>query len=121
MRGEVGALDTPVRCQHDKAFYTVTQLPHIAWPWVLHTGFQRFPREARYPFPVLVVEDLHIMLDQQGNIFPALAQRRHRQLHDVETIVEVFTETAVAHFVLQILIGRGYQTHIDGYGLYTTH
>ena len=70
---------------------------------------------------MLVVADLQKMLDQQGNIFPALAQRRHLQCHDVETIVEIFTEAAFAHFVLQILIGRGYQTHIDGYGLYTTH
>src|SRR5215475_6452478 len=121
MRREIGALDTPVRCQHDEAFDTVTQFPHIAWSWVLHTGFQRFPCEACHPFAVLVVEDLQKMLDQQRNIFPALAQRWHLQRYDVETVIEVFPEAALAHFVLQLLIGRSYQTYIDGYGLDTTH
>src|SRR5256885_15197246 len=118
MRGEVGALDTPVRCQHHQAFDTVTQFPYIARPGVLRTEFQRFPGEARHPFPVLIVEALQKMLHQQRNIFPALAQRRYLQRHDVETIVEVCTETAVTHFVIQLLIGRSHQTHIDSYGLY---
>ena len=53
------------------------------------------------------------VLDQQGQILGPLAQRRQMQRHDVQTIVEIRTERAVSHRLLEIAIGGRDDPHVD--------
>ena len=58
---------------------------------------------------------LQEMLGQGHNVFAAFAQRRHSQTNLSQAMVQVPTEAAGIHHVLQILIGRCHDTHVHGY------
>src|SRR5688572_4521789 len=53
-----------------------------------------------------------VVLQQKHDIFTTLAKRRHPDLYDVEPVVKVLPERAVADAGLQIAIGGGNQTHV---------
>ncbi len=49
----------------------------------------------------------------ERNILLALAQRRHKERHDIEAIKEVFAEVALGDLLFEILVGRGDEAHVD--------
>ena len=58
------------------------------------------------------------MIEQQLDVFAPLAQRRHDEVHDVQTVVEVFAELLAPHLLEQVAIGRRNHAHVDdGAGL----
>ena len=50
---------------------------------------------------------------QLGNVLAALAQRRHRDLDDVEPVVEVFAERALGDHVAQVAMRRADHADVD--------
>ena len=53
------------------------------------------------------------MVDQQRQVLAPLAERRERDGHHVDAVVEVLAEATVAHQGLQIAMGRGEEPHVD--------
>ena len=52
------------------------------------------------------------MRSQQRNVFFALAQRRQVDGDDVQAVIQVFAELALAHGLPQIDVGGGDDAHI---------
>ena len=52
-------------------------------------------------------------LDEMGNVFDAMPQRRHPQLHHVQPIEQVLAEPAVRHFGVELAIGGGDDLDVD--------
>ena len=65
--------------------------------------------------PVLLVEPRQEALSEDEDLLLALAQRRNANLHDVEAVVEVFTELTAGERLLEIAIGRRHDpgVHVD--------
>lgn len=55
-----------------------------------------------------------VVVDQCRDVVGTLAQRRDRDPHDADAVVEVPSETALLHFLLQVAVGRGHEPHVDG-------
>ena len=53
------------------------------------------------------------VLDQQRNVLAPLAERRHRDRNDVQTVVQILLEPAVADELAQVAVGRGDHAHVD--------
>ena len=64
-------------------------------------------------FAAVLVEEV---LDQRGNIFLAVAQRRQRQVDHVEAVVQILAEAPFLHQLLQIGVGGGHDAHVDADG-----
>ena len=50
---------------------------------------------------------------QLGDVFAALAQRRHAQLDHVDAVVEVFAELRLRHQVGEVLVRGRQDAHVD--------
>ncbi len=62
---------------------------------------------------VFAAELVEKTLDEQGDIFLALAERRQLQRNDVEAVIQVLAETAVANQLHQIFVGGGKDANVD--------
>src|SRR5262249_28628027 len=51
-------------------------------------------------------------LRQQRDVFGTLPQRWHRDLHHRNSEVKVFAEFALAHHLLQVMVGRADHTNV---------
>ncbi|KEH14066.1 hypothetical protein GY15_07625 [Delftia sp. 670] len=58
---------------------------------------------------------------QHGHVFVALAQRGQAQADDVEAVEQILAEGAVAHALLQVLVGGGDDAHMCLDGLVAAH
>src|SRR4051794_20674419 len=58
------------------------------------------------------------MFGEEGNVFPALPERRQIECNDVDAVVEVFTELSFANEFLEIFIRGGQDAHVDLDGLH---
>ncbi len=58
----------------------------------------------------LVGEKFH----QVRNVLRPFAQRRNEYREDIEPVIEVAAELAVGDHLLQVAVGGGDQTHVDG-------
>src|SRR5690606_18742752 len=59
-------------------------------------------------------EDAQEVIDEEGDVLGALAQRRQPDLDHVQSIEEVFTEAALADHALELAVGGGDDADIDG-------
>ncbi len=55
------------------------------------------------------------MTRHQGNIFPAFAQRRYPDRHDVEPVKQIFAKPTCADFSGKLAVCRGHDTNVDLY------
>ncbi len=53
------------------------------------------------------------MIEEKGDVFPPLAQRRYGQMNDVQTVVQIFAKRLVRGVLEQVLVGRGDHAHVD--------
>ena len=51
--------------------------------------------------------------DQQRDVFAALVERRHLDVHDVQAVVEVLAELPADHQLLQIAVRGRDHAHVD--------
>ena len=60
---------------------------------------------------------LQEIADQLGDVFPAIAQRRQRDDHDAQPVVEVFPELLLPDGRFEVAVGGGHDAHVHGDGL----
>ena len=61
---------------------------------------------------VFVAELFQEMVEQQRNIFPAIAQRRKLKVNHVQAVIQILAKAAFAHQREQIHVGRGDDAHV---------
>src|SRR2546425_13233973 len=92
--------------QHYHASNNVLQLSNIARPRVLRGAGHRLGRELLRP-RVLLVEPGEEPRREEGNLLFAFPERRNADFDHIEAVVEVLSELAAGHRVLQVPIRRG--------------
>ena len=90
--------------QDDSPFHCVFKLPDVARPGVLFEAAQRGRRKIGGLPIELAGRKLQEVIGQKRNIFMAFAQRGNVHLHDVDTVIEIFTESALLHQLGEISI-----------------
>jgi len=67
-----------------------------------------------FPAPGHIFQE---MIGQQGDVFAALAQAGHANGNDVQAIVEVLAEGALGDLAVEIAVGGGDDSNIQGISL----
>src|SRR5712692_10845650 len=96
----------------NSAFYQVLQLANIARPRIPLEGSHGFRRNAVDLLPHPAAKQLHEMRNKNGNVFPALSERRQQDGEDVQTIIQVTAKLPTSDHLDQIPIGCSYQPDI---------
>jgi hypothetical protein len=109
------ALALGVQDQH--ALDQIAQLAHVAGPVVLAQRVERVGIISTWGRPYCCAELLQEFLDQQRNVFLAVAQRRHEERDHVEAVEEVFAEVAAGDLLFEVLVGGGDDAHVDVDGM----
>src|SRR5262249_11149881 len=52
------------------------------------------------------------VLDQEGDVFPALPQRRQQDRENIEAVVEVASKLSLLYHLQQVSVGGGHQPHV---------
>ncbi|KKL11524.1 hypothetical protein LCGC14_2544960, partial [marine sediment metagenome] len=99
----------------------VPQLPDIARPGVGTEGFQHFRGQLHDLPPRLPRVLVHEMPDQHGNVLRPVAQRRHRQFHAVDAVVQVLAEVPALHLLGQVPVGGADDANVDADALGAPH
>src|SRR5438874_7152970 len=98
-RDEIGVRENR-RTLHD-----VAQLADVAGPRILLEDLHRILIDGAHRLAVDGVELVEEPLDQERHVLTALAQRRKLDGKDVQAIIEIFAQLAVAHGVGRIHVG----------------
>ena len=99
--------------EHDGALNGVLKFAHVAGPIVGTQGCDGGGRDAFDFARELLRVLLREVFGEHGDVFASFAQGRHVEGDDVETIKEIGAETTVRERLLQILIGRRDDAHIN--------
>src|SRR5207302_543029 len=91
IRNELDA-DPRARRQHDGALDHVLELAHVAWPVVFGEQVERFGHHLQIAFAIFIAVLLEEMMDEQGDIVLAVAQRLQLNRDDVQAIEEIIAE-----------------------------
>ena len=94
------------------ALKNVFQLTHVAREGIVPEQFHGLVRQARWLHAESGGEPGTELPGQEGDILDALPQARHRQLNDIEPIVQVLPEMPARHEFVQVLVGRAQDAHI---------
>ena len=111
--GRSSSADLAPRREHAHAAAQIDELAHVAGPAVLDEPRLRFRVEPLGLDAQLVRCALEVMIEQLRDIFTPRAQRRQLDADDVQPVIEVLAELAVAHALLEIPVRRGDHAHID--------
>jgi hypothetical protein len=87
-------------------FNDILEFPHIPRPVVQHEEIQGIFGHPFQQFALFRCKILEKSIDQQGDILFPLPQGGHEEGNDVETVIEILTETALLHLTLQVLVRR---------------
>src|SRR2546425_7007904 len=100
-RGQIGAVldfDAEVPCldefrpgHENSSLHRVLELANVAGPGIVENGLESRAREAELS-PVLLVAALEERVGDEHDVLAPVTQRREREVHDRQAIVEVFTE-----------------------------
>ena len=96
--------------------HAVFELAHVARPIVGEHDFHRLGRDV-----VVAADAGQKMIDQRGDVFFALAQRRQTNVDDVQPEIKVAAKGAFFHFLGQIAIGGGDDAEIRAPGDQRSH
>ncbi|MCY1222594.1 hypothetical protein D9M72_346920 [compost metagenome] len=100
--------------KHNSPEDRVFELPDVAWPVIGSQQRQGAARNGeRCVQALLGGKTLDEGTHQNRDVFLAPTQRRDGDREDVEAVIEVLAEPALAHFVDQVLVGGRDQPHID--------
>src|SRR5262249_17972018 len=86
---------------------------HVARPLVAEQSIPALGAQPQPLFARLLLASTEEMLNKEGNIFAAFAQRRDAQPQRIEPPEEVFAEPSSLDFSFQVAVGRGYHAHVD--------
>src|SRR6266850_1600816 len=112
LRRQVVRLDARLRAHNHQPLHQVSQFAHIPRPWKAQQDFHR--RIAEFPrfLSVSGTEFTQEIPCQRGDIFLAIAQRRHEKGNYVEPVEKVLAKSAARNFLLEILVRRGDDAHV---------
>src|SRR5207244_12940422 len=105
--GNVGRADLSFRREHDHGLDQIAQLPDIARPVGIHEDLLRLGPDPFEGPVVLLGEFGDEMSDQEWDIAPPLTQRGEVDRENVQPVIQVVTEAADCHLLLDRLVGRG--------------
>ena len=97
----------------DQALDHVLELADVARPRIVAERLEGVGLDALDQVAVGGGEARQEVLDQAGDVFLALAQRRHPEVDDVQAVVEVLAELALGDEVLQVAVGGGDDADVD--------
>src|SRR5271168_1722563 len=100
----------------DDALQRVFQFPDVPRPAVALQGLHGLFREGLGGNMIGRAVDAGEVVNEQGNVREALAQRRQKHRDDVNAVIEVLAEAILAHRFLQVLVRGREQPEIHGYG-----
>src|SRR6266403_1457129 len=102
----------PVPRKDHGTLHQILQLANVARPGIPLEGSHGFWRNRVNLLSHAVAELLHEMSHKNGNVFPALSERRQQDWEDVQTIIQITAKLTASDHLDQIPIGCGYQTDI---------
>ena len=91
----------------------VLEFANISGPGVLQKNRLRAASQAGNILSIRIVIFLQEELDEEGNVFQALGERRNADLNGAETVEKIFAETAGENFSAKIAIGGGDEPDVD--------
>jgi hypothetical protein len=97
----------------DQALDDVFQLADVARPRVVAQQLGRVGGNLPHRRAVVLHEPLEEGVDQERDVLAALAQRRHRQVDDVQAIEQILAERAFGNHVAKVPVGGGDDADID--------
>ena len=108
--------DDGPRGQRHAALDDVLQLAHVPRPVIRLERRERALGHAPDVLLELPRIFFHEVVDKEGDVLLAVAERGHAQGNDVEAIEEVFAERPRPHRLLEVDIGRGDDPDVHGDG-----
>src|ERR1700676_68141 len=98
--------------KHDGTFDDIFKLADMAWPVVIHQQLKSRRSKVAQRLVIFLAVALKEMREESGNIFAAVAQWRQLQVDNVEAMIKIFTEAALANQGEQIDVGSGDDAHV---------
>ena len=95
------------RPHDDHALDAVLQLPHVSGPVVGRQQFQGLRVDALDRFVLPLSEPADAVVDQQGEVFLPLTQRRKGKRHHAQPVIEVLPEPPALDLGFQVPVRRG--------------
>src|SRR5713226_4209642 len=118
---QVVRLDACLRADDHQAFDQIAQFADVPRPGMaqqnVHRGVAEFARFLSVGGAELVQE----MSRENGDVFLAVAQRRHEERNYIQAIKQILTKGAARDFLLEIFVSGGEDAHIHGEGLAGTY
>src|ERR1035437_1101646 len=99
--------------ENRRALDGVAQFARIAWPIVSKQPFEKAWRQTRNGAFVALIHVVDHSRGNGGNVRGVVAQRRHLDVEDVESVEEVPTQLAAGHRLLRVLVGRCDYAHVN--------
>src|SRR5438132_13499861 len=100
--GQLTARDYLPAREDDRALDDVLELAHVAGPVVLHETFERLFADRRRLGGRAVTVLREEVLDERGDVLFPIAERRHMDVDDVESVKEVVAELLLLDLSLQV-------------------
>src|SRR5712692_5225587 len=97
--------DALLRGKNDGALDDIFEFADVARPIVVHQELEGRGSEMAQGLGIFLAVAVEEMHQQRGNVFAAVAQLRQLQVNDVEAVVEIFAEAALADEGEQVDIG----------------
>ena len=104
--------DGALGAEHRDLAGDVLQLPDVAWPLVAHQHLLGLVGEHHLVHPVFLCHLHGEEPEQQHDILAPLTERRHLHGHLVQTVEQIFAETAFADGLLDIHVRGSDDAHI---------
>ena len=121
VRGQIAQRDFRSR-GHDHAMLDRrAQFAHVARPIVSEQRVHRVGGQLEQRFLIRLAEMPQKFANEKRNIFLPLAQRRHGDVHDVETEIEIVAKFSLLHQLREVLVRGGDEAHIGAQELVAAH
>src|SRR5947209_1356465 len=115
LRRQVGGVDDGAGGESTGTFQAILELADVARPVISHHHAHGVFADGALEAGG-AIDAIEKMFDQHRNVSFALAQRWDANVDDVETEEEVFAEAALVNRSLQVAVGGGEHTNVDGNG-----
>ena len=109
-------LNPSISGKKHSSLHHVFQFPHISRPVISKHFHLRLFIDPAHWLVLFRTEFGNKKFCEVQNIFFPATKRRHLQLHYVQPIIQILSESSLFHFLTQVLIGRRDQSKIHFYG-----
>src|SRR5713101_6884303 len=106
-------VDALLRGKNDGTLHDIFEFADVAGPIVVHQELHSRGSEMAQGLGIFLAVAVEEMREQRGNIFAAVAQRRQLQMNDVEAVIEILAEAALADEGQEIDVRGGDDAHVD--------